>query len=585
MMRNVESSNAQDARLERLWDSLNPNGRSSLDLEGLRIGLRRIDHPLKDADHVLGDVMKDVDADGDGRIQYPEFHAFMKRTEKDLWDLFISIDHNSDGKIDKNELRQAAESAGLHLSNTKLDQFFREVDTNSDGVINFQEWRDFLLFLPSDSPNLRSVMSYFSSTVKVNPEGDVQISDWAMHSLGTISAFLKPAFGSLLLLANVGQTHLSRTASAATQPHHFDRLSHEIDSDMAALIEDEVHNLIVDLPPALEHPSTASLKSWLIACVPTPGYFVAGGIAGIVSRTSTAPLDRLKVYLIAKTTVSPTIEAAKSGSLRATLRNAWRPLAEASKELWAAGGIRSLFAGNGINVVKIMPESAIKFGAYEATKRTLARLQGLHDPTQLGSGSQFTAGGIAGMVSQFAIYPLDTLKFRMQCETVAGGLRGNKLIFATAKKMWVQNGFRAFYRGLPMGLGGMFPYAAIDLGTFEYLKRRIIARNARVYKCCRTDKAAQPGPFSTALIGGVSGASGASIVYPLNVLRTRLQSQGTVLHPRTYKGIVDVTRQTIEGEGLRGLYRGLAPNLFKVVPAVSITYVVYEQSKVMLDLD
>lgn len=51
---------------------------------------------------------------------------------------------------------------------------------------------------------------------------------------------------------------------------------------------------------------------------------------------------------------------------------------------------------------------------------------------------------------------------------------------------------------------------------------------------------------------------------------TRLQSQGTAQHPRTYTGIADVTRQTLKGEGVRGLFKGLTPNLLKVVPAVSI---------------
>ncbi|KAK0837803.1 hypothetical protein LTR87_012369 [Friedmanniomyces endolithicus] len=85
-------------------------------------------------------------------------------------------------------------------------------------------------------------------------------------------------------------------------------------------------------------------------------------------------------------------------------------------------------------------------------------------------------------------------------------------------------------------------------------------------------------------MGGVSGAIGASIVYPINLLRTRLQSQGTAAHRRTYTGIADVTRQTIAGEGVRGLFKGLTPNLLKVVPAVSITYVVYENCKKALHL-
>lgn len=173
------------------------------------------------------------------------------------------------------------------------------------------------------------------------------------------------------------------------------------------------------------------------------------------------------------------------------------------------------------------------------------------------------------MISQAVVYPLDTLKFRMQCETVIGGERGNKLIWHTAQKMWARNGIAAFYRGLPMGLMGMFPYAAVDLFMFETLKKKMIAHNAKK-KGLKHDEDALPGNFTLALMGGFSGAFGASIVYPLNLLRTRLQSQGTAGHPRTYTGIMDVTRQTLKHEGTRGLFKGLTPNLLKVVPAVSI---------------
>jgi solute carrier family 25 phosphate transporter 23/24/25/41 len=174
------------------------------------------------------------------------------------------------------------------------------------------------------------------------------------------------------------------------------------------------------------------------------------------------------------------------------------------------------------------------------------------------------------MVAQAVVYPLDTLKFRMQCETVAGGERGNALLVQTAKKMWAKNGVVGFYRGLPMGLVGMFPYAAIDLGVFESFKNWSMKRNRRLNPELKHDEDALPGNFTLAIMGGFSGAIGASAVYPLNLLRTRLQSQGTSGHPRTYTGIVDVTRQTLKGEGVRGLFKGLVPNLLKVVPAVSI---------------
>lgn len=156
----------------------------------------------------------------------------------------------------------------------------------------------------------------------------------------------------------------------------------------------------------------------------------------------------------------------------------------------------------------------------------------------------------------------------MQCEAQEGGAFGNRLIAETAKKMWKINGFRAYYRGLTWGLIGQFPYSAIDLFTFESLKRSIIRRNMSKRGCNKAE--ATPGSITTAAMGGFSGAFGASVVYPINLLRTRLQTQGTKEHPRTYTGIVDCTKQTLKGEGVRGLFKGITPNLIKVVPAVSI---------------
>jgi solute carrier family 25 phosphate transporter 23/24/25/41 len=95
---------------------------------------------------------------------------------------------------------------------------------------------------------------------------------------------------------------------------------------------------------------------------------------------------------------------------------------------------------------------------------------------------------------------------------------------------------------------------------------------------------ALPGSFATGCIGAISGSFSASAVYPLNLIRARLQMQGTVLHPSTYTGVVDVFQQTVRNEGVRGLFKGLLPNLLKVAPAVSISYVVYENAKKALDL-
>jgi solute carrier family 25 phosphate transporter 23/24/25/41 len=56
------------------------------------------------------------------------------------------------------------------------------------------------------------------------------------------------------------------------------------------------------------------------------------------------------------------------------------------------------------------------------------------------------------------------------------------------------------------------------------------------------------------------------------------------MHPARYTGIWDVAHKTIKNEGVRGLYKGLMPNLLKVAPALSITWMVYENAKKIMHL-
>lgn len=169
----------------------------------------------------------------------------------------------------------------------------------------------------------------------------------------------------------------------------------------------------------------------------------------------------------------------------------------------------------------------------------------------------------------------------MQCEMTEVRVSGVRLMKQTARKMWAQGGVQSFYRGLFWGLVGQYPYSAIDLTTFEYAKRWWVRRREQQGF---TGQDTHPNAAMTAAIGGFSGGLGASLVWPLNLLRTRLQTTQTSLHPRQYNGIADVARQTVATEGWRGLFKGITPNLVKVVPSVAITYTVWEKGKQMMGL-
>lgn len=138
---NGESNEDRERRIQELWRTLDTRSEGQLDLPALKKGLRNIDHPLKNADDLLHDVLKVVDTSGDGRIQFNEFRVFVEHAERELWQLFESIDRDHSGGLDKSELRAAFRRAGLSISSAKLDQFFDEVDVNHDGQISFEEWR------------------------------------------------------------------------------------------------------------------------------------------------------------------------------------------------------------------------------------------------------------------------------------------------------------------------------------------------------------------------------------------------------------------------------------------------------------
>jgi len=157
-----------------------------------------------------------------------------------------------------------------------------------------------------------------------------------------------------------------------------------------------------------------------------------------------------------------------------------------------------------LNVVKIFPESAIKFLSYESAKRIFAQYwDKVPDQTMISNSSRFVAGGIGGVVSQFVIYPIETLKTRVMTST-GGALKGNALIVETARTMWRTGGLKLYFRGLPAGLIGVFPYSAIDMSTFEGIKLAYTKWTGE-----------NPGITGSLAFGAFSGGLGATSVYPL----------------------------------------------------------------------
>jgi solute carrier family 25 phosphate transporter 23/24/25/41 len=88
-------------------------------------------------------------------------------------------------------------------------------------------------------------------------------------------------------------------------------------------------------------------------------------VFGAVSRTCTAPFDRLKIFLITR---PPDLGGTSLTGLSPQASvNGVKAIRNAVTRIYAEGGIRGFWVGNGLSIAKIFPESAIKFLTYESS--------------------------------------------------------------------------------------------------------------------------------------------------------------------------------------------------------------------------
>jgi solute carrier family 25 phosphate transporter 23/24/25/41 len=258
---------------------------------------------------------------------------------------------------------------------------------------------------------LEAAYSFYTSVVRLTAEGDSVVSDETLQGLGMSGSFLRTLFGSLVKLASPDPrfpyrplelrlpfftrqrghdlerpTTLFTTARPTTPPptHSYTSASSPIvapraaasfeakgegtesldfagctEADMAASFHESSPLKGLGQQPVDRTPSPhlgklqkaqkafATEKSRLTSYLPEPGYFLVGAVAGALSRTATAPLDRLKVYLLVstKTGANIALDAAKHGHPLAAIVGAVRPIGEAIRCLYRIGGLRTFFAG------------------------------------------------------------------------------------------------------------------------------------------------------------------------------------------------------------------------------------------------
>lgn len=291
--------------------------------------------------------------------------------------------------------------------------------------------------------------------------------------------------------------------------------------------------------------------------------FLAGGVAGMCAKTTTAPLDRLKILLQAQH-IHYINHSVLSG-FTAIYRNE---------------GAHGYFKGNGAMMVRIFPYAAIQFMSYEQFKHLLK-------PHFKASSHSYKllAGSLTGITAVTCTYPLDVVRARLAYQVYERRYLGVWHTLTTVARE--EGGLRGLYRGYIPTVLGMIPYAGVAFYTYEILKSMMMDRFATMATRQSMDGSSTivltvP---ATLICGGLAGAMAQTVSYPLDVVRRTIQVHGMVADPSTTPRLLQVLWSVYLKAGIvRGVFRGMSLNYYRAMPQVAVSFCMYELMKQLLGI-
>ncbi|KAL9095435.1 MAG: hypothetical protein Q9165_002306 [Trypethelium subeluteriae] len=176
----------------------------------------------------------------------------------------------------------------------------------------------------------------------------------------------------------------------------------------------------------------------------------AGFFSAIPMTLITAPFERVKVLLQiqGQKQLAPGEKPRYSGGL------------DVVRQLYKEGGIRSVFRGSAMTLARDGPGSAAYFATYELIKRRLTPKDENGKPGNLSLTAVMVAGGSAGVAMWIPVFPVDTVKSRLQ------SAEGRPTIGGTIRELYGRGGIRAFFPGIGPALARAVPAnAATFLGV------------------------------------------------------------------------------------------------------------------------
>ncbi|XP_059641880.1 uncharacterized protein LOC132283863 isoform X2 [Cornus florida] len=286
--------------------------------------------------------------------------------------------------------------------------------------------------------------------------------------------------------------------------------------------------------------------------------FLWGGIAGAFGEGMMHPIDTVKTRIQS--------QAIFGGHQKSILQMV--------RTVWVTDGLKGFYRGIAPGVTGSLATGATYFGVIESTKKWIEESH----PNLNGHWAHFIAGAIGDTLGSFVYVPCEVMKQRMQVQGTkkywssvvlkdnASMKPGMQMygyysgMFQAGSSIWKEQGLKGLYAGYWSTLARDVPFAGLMVTFYEALKD-LMEYGKR--KWMLNPDYHVNSSLEGLLLGGLAGGFSAYLTTPLDVVKTRLQVQGSTVRIWTT-------------EGTRGMFRGSIPRIIWYVPASALTFMAVE---------
>lgn len=332
-----------------------------------------------------------------------------------------------------------------------------------------------------------------------------------------------------------------------------------VDDQILRFNEDETPSIIGSLFVSKSASSKSlgngeQLKNANVSNQQTPNipYLFCVGVAGAISRTIVAPLERMKIMMQADT----------KGKYRGLFGGLQKMVREDTSFT------RAMFRGNGVNLMRIVPNAFIQLAVVKSMHDMYSRdKSGRLDSRSTSALETVAIGGISGCISTIVLYPLEFARGRISVQNAAFSPYSGA--WDALRQAAAKDGIRSIYRGLTPSLLGIFPYVGISFSVFEALHPVLPKRN---------DGSSMPSAASAIISGAGVMMLAQTVTYPLDLCRRRMQTAGFSNNEPLHSFSGNLTT-IYRKAGVTGFFRGITPNLLKVIPTTAVSFFAIEAAQ------